>query len=306
MNQHCTIVYTTNRKDNKFDWFADSLCNQIETGDIIRVIRVDLHAERLSREVKFNGVSGIEFITTPPKPNVWNGKYRLTSQDYFAAASARNTGLCLAPDGQICYVDDLSVLLPTWLKSVRESMFGNYAVFGAYKKVKDLVVEKGIVKSFSEFHQGIDSRWNQVRQDLTSVGGSWLFGCSVSMPVNSLLDVNGWDEACDSCGSEDYCTGIRIGNLNKYSFIYDRRMLTYESEEMHGVESPMKRIDKGKSPNDKSHSLLRRAESSSFSPNYFGEGGIRALRDKILVGEDFPITQIPEHDFWDGQPLREM
>lgn len=301
-----TLAYMTGRKDSKIDWFWDSLKRQ---GIPDRVVIVDRHFEKDHPTFwKSMDLSGCEVVHTAPKPTVWQGKHRLTKEEYFAAANARNTAICYALDGHIAFVDDLSVLLPGWLDCVRQSMAENYIALGAYKKVKKLVVENGEVKSFEEFPGGVDSRLRSATGDQTSCGGSWLFGCSFAMPVEAYLSVNGSDENCDSTGlgSEDYCLGIRIGNTNKYSFRYDRRMMTYESEEHHHIEAPLKRMDKGVSPNDKSHAILNAVMGSTWAPNYFGDGGLRALREKILNGEDFPVTQIPAHDWYDKQPLSEL
>lgn len=301
-----SVCYITNRIQPQIGWFFDSLHRECK-GDYsdLTVIVVDYFAaERHAGSPR----GKCQFVYTTPKPCVWQGPHRLTKKDYFAAANARNTALCLAPDGHIAFVDDLSVLLPGWLNCVRQSQRENYIALGTYQKVKCLEVKDGLVVSFAAFPEGIDSRSKLCSQPVTSCGGNWLYGCSFAAPVEALLDVNGSDENCDSTGigSEDYCLGIRIGNLKKYSFRYDKRMMTYESEEGHRNPVYPKGTDKGVSPNDKSHSILRMAQQSKWAPNYFGEGGIRALRQKALAGEPFPVCQIPQHDFFDGQSLSEL
>lgn len=296
-SQHLTVCYQTCRTNPQLAWFLESFARERASHDgPVKLVIVDFHAQDET-------IEGAVWV--PPKPCVWQGPFRLTKENYFAAANSRNTGLCYAPDGWIAYVDDLSVLMPGWLSSIREAMSGNYIVLGAYKKVKDLVVEKGAVKSCTEFPSGIDSRWGSGANCPVQASGSWLFGCSFAAPVEALLTVNGSDENADGLGSEDYLLGIRLQNAG-YTFRYDRRMLTLESEELHHIGTPFKRRDKGVSPNDKSHALLRQAEGSRWAPNYFGEGGIRALRDIILAGGNFPISQIPDRDWFDGQPLSEL
>lgn len=298
-----TIAYMTCRREPKLEWFLDSLRRECADGlspSGLKIVIVSFYP------ITVPDHDFAEVVCVPPKPTVWQGEHRLTQRNYFAPANARNTAICYAPDGWIAFVDDLSVLLPGWLAAVREAMQGDRIILGAYKKMKKLVVENGDVKSFQEFDAGIDSRWGAGSDaGPVTASGSWLFGCSFAAPVEALLRVNGLDENCDSCGGEDYCLGIRLGNAG-YEFKYDRRMLTYESEELHYFGQPFIRLDKGKSPKDKSHALLDMAMKSKFAPNYFGEGGLRALREKILHGEPFPICQIPQHDFFDGQPLSEM
>ena len=309
-----TVAYMTNRKNPRFNWFSYSLANQVlQSGwklSDIRVVIVDFYADEPGRCNYFatNSPEDLELRLTPPKPNVWQGKHRITKANWFAASNARNTALCLAPDGYIAYVDDLSVLMPGWFQAVREAIQKSAVTMGAYKKVRNLVVESGVVKSCEEFPSGVDSRWNYGRSDGPVVaGGGWLFGCSLVCPTQFLIETNGWDEDCDSMGGEDYTLGIMFEKHGRQMF-YDRRMLTYESEEAHYEDPPFRRADKGVSPNDASHDMLKKVMSGGrkISPNYFGSAGIRGLRHRVLNGEEFPIVQCPEHHWFDGQPLREM
>lgn len=293
----------------RIEWFFDSLQNETkEDYRDIKVVVVDFWAEE--RKL-LNPHAAITHV--PPKPTVWQGRHRLTRENYFAASNARNTAICLAEDGWIAFVDDVSVLLPGWLEAVRRGMAENYIVLGAYKKVKDLVVTQGEVKSFTPFPPGVDSRWGSGDETrAVPAGGSWMFGCSMAGPVEAFLQINGFDEDCDSMGSEDYIAGMML-EQNGWAFRYDRRMLTYESEELHHVEAAFKRIIKARTERsrfaeiDASHTILNRVrEGRKAAPNYFGEGGLRTLRKKILNGEPFPIVQIQEHDWRDGQAIREM
>lgn len=285
-----------------FRWFFDSLNRECK-GDFsgLHLVCVDLLAEERPMQMIWD-----EHV--PPMPCVWQGPYRLTKRDYFAASNARNTALCLAPDGWIAYVDDLSVLMPGWLNSIREAMEGDYIVLGAYKKVLKLFVDEDGNARYEEFAPGVDSRWDKGDPcKPVPAAGSWMFGCSLAAPVEAFLKINGWDADCDSLGSEDYIAGIMLDKAG-YRFCYDRRMLTLESEERHHDGSALPRFDKGKSPNDKSHAILNMVLKGGrhTAPNYFGEGGIRAVRERVLNGEPFPIIQTPQHDWYDGQPLSEL
>ena len=314
-----TIAYFTNRPDPKIRWFFDSLHRETG-GDYsgIKVVVVDFFAhDRMSGRLAQSGGGYTALMDAPcspvvvaPKPTVWQGPHRLTTQDYFAASNARNTAICHAPDGYIAFVDDLSVLLPGWLNAVREAMAGGYIALGAYKKQKQLVVENGNVVSFEEFPLGVDSRWNHGNDSRpVTAAGSWMFGCSLAAPVQAFLDINGFDEDGDSMGGEDYAAGMML-EKHGYTFKYDRRMLTYESEEDHAQLPVFKRVIKKTHmhPIDASHAYLSMLTTGgrTKAPNYFGEGGITALRQHILAGGEFPITQIPQHHWPDGQPLSEM
>lgn len=304
---HLTIVYVTTRKENQFHWFADSLVSQLKEGDDISVVVVDSNLKNVNRSDVFWNVEKIPLVTTPPKPSVWQGEHRLTKENWFAASNARNTGLCFAPDGWIAYVDDLSVLGPHWLQSVREAMAGNYIVLGTYEKHNKMIVENG--KLISSEPYSMDSRIHNISGEISSCGGDVLYGCSLAGPVQAFLDVNGWPEAlCDGLGSEDYCMGIAIGNTHKYSFRFDKRMKTIESEELHYVGEKFKKSDFGISPNDKSHAALNTAKQSKWFPQYLGDnfGTISDLRQHILNGGEFPIRKHPEHEWFLGTQLKDL
>lgn len=308
-----TIVYQTNRMNPRAEWFFESL--ERETGgnyQDIKIVMVDFHYGKPLRKPQCKLPP--HFVHVAPKPTVWQGKHRLTARDYFAASNSRNTGICHAENGWIAFVDDLSVLLPGWLAAVRLAMAENYIVLGAYRKMKKLVVEKGEVKSYEDFPPGVDTRWNILGKQGEAVpcGGDRLFGCSLAAPVEAFLSINGFDEDCDSMGAEDYIAGMMMEHQG-YRFRYDLRMLTYESEEAHFEDAPFLRIIKKMVPErvgqkDASHVMLNwvRTGGRTRSPGYFGAGGLRELRTKILAGEPFPICQVPQHDWRDGQPLIDM
>lgn len=282
------------------DFFGDEVRSLKRNGD---TYRTQIHSNGVVKRVS-------------PKPNVWNGPHRLTKQDWFAAANQRNTALCLAPDGWIAYVDDLSVLLPGWLSRVRKAMAENYIVCGSYKKVKELVVENGEVKSFKEYPAGVDNRLKHVN-DVVPCGGNWMYGCSLAAPVDALLDINGFGEICDGLGFEDCCTGIVMKNAG-YEMRYDPQMMTYESEELHHVEPPFRKEDwhfedgkpvvGGNGGTDKSHSALNIARQSTRFEYDVGGGfkDLRELRAHVLAGGEFPIRKTPEHCWYTKIPLKDL
>lgn len=318
--EHLTIAYLTSRKQPMIEWFFDSLHRETEGNyDGIKIVVVDFWAndrgtDFASKATHF--VPGLVHVT--PKPSVWQGKHRLTKADYFAAANARNTALCHAPDGWIAFVDDLSVLMPGWLASVREAMAGNYIVCGAYRKVNKLAVSNGFVLGFEDNPSGHDGRWWK-GSNTTAVDCSqwpeWSYGASLCAPVESFLTIGGWPEICDSNGGEDSCTGFMLAN-NRWrpatGFFYDRRMLTYESEELHAQlprflrEDPCKGDPDAKPRDDMSHAMLRVLKNRTAHPGFFGDEGIRGLRQRILSGEPFPIVGIPEHRWFDHAKLSDL
>lgn len=302
-----TICWLTSRREGCWNWFNQSLRREVATDpegwDGIRVVKVDFHAPKVTRYKRLT--------ETPPKPTVWQGKYKLTKHDYFCASNARNTGICFAPDGWIAYVDDLSILMPGWLASVREAMKHNYIVCGAFRKVLKLnMTMPGADAKYEDHPNGKDSRWKDTGRVLRDCPPNWLFGCSMAAPINAFLRINGWPELCDSTGvgCEDCLTGHALA-ASGHHLKYDQRMFTLESEERHHKEKAMLRMDKGKigTPDSKSHALVRLLGNVDRFENDFGPfPDLAALRQHILSGGDFPVIGRPTHDWYDGVPLREL
>jgi hypothetical protein len=338
-----TIAYFTSRQNPRIEWFFSSLAAQVQPGDSIRIVVVDFWAQPMEfhgwteKDVKKRGDSwclafsrefgrakrdvAASLRITPPKPTVWQGRHRLTNRDYFAASNSRNTAIALCSTDWIACVDDLSVLCPGWLDSVRAAMAGGYVALGSYKKVKNLQVDAHGDYTCEEFPPGVDSRWSSGGPQPVVAGGSWMFGCSFATPIQAFLDINGFDEDADSMSGEDYIAGMMIERAG-YQMRYVRTMQTLESEEAHYEEAPFLRIIKkgpafeerfprpqGKMGEwDASHWILDEVMSGrrNRAPNYFGESGLAGLRERVLAGEEFPVMEIPSHDWRDGQALRDM
>lgn len=307
-----TICYVTARKNHQFQWFYDSLVQQTK-GDFsgIRVVMVDYHMDYRnpveSQEEMFCymdrcGVSGMNTvyrIRVLPKPNVWQGKHKLTKKEWWATSAYRNTGLCLADTDYIAWVDDRSVLMPGWLRAVRDAMAGNYAVCGAYEKRTGMTVEDGFIK-----HGGIiigeDPRRHMKKP--TPVPGNHWFGCTNACPVEWALQVNGYDESCDSLGLEDCIFGEML-ERNGFPIKYDPRMKIVEDRSPEFYEAAVGRTDLGVSPNDKSHALLDRCRGKKQATHHWN---LREIRERVLRGEPFPIPTEPTHDWFTGKPLTEF
>lgn len=327
-----TIAYITCRKEPMIQWFFDSLSKQLN-GDVVQVLVCDFWSQPIphrdwSREDAGKRIFWLEGLARtlkikafPPKPTPWSGPFKLSKNDYFSASNSRNTCICRTAGNYLVFCDDLSVLLPGWLDAVRSHAEAGRIVCGAFRKVNKLVVEDGEVKSFEDHPAGKDSRF-----DVKEYGGlekpcppNWLFGCSFGAPIDRFLEINGLPEMCDSTGvgMEDCQTGIAFAN-NGHKLYYDRNMMTYESEELHHGGSQFTRADKKGDgsfvhvrpgvdhPAEKGHHLVRVLSKAKRFHNYFEEGGIAALRKRILAGESFPHIVLPEHDWFDNQPIREL
>lgn len=316
-----SIIYSTSRRDCKFEWLFAALAKQA-AADLasIQLIVVDFWAEGLkpednwtdaeaeARRKHFRTLSPVaDFIHTPVMPNVWQGRYRLTRENWFAASSVRNSGICLAKHAALCFVDDLSCPVATWWSCVKEAVASGGIVAGSYRKVANLRCENGEITSFDDCLDGHDNRYG-AGSDSGPVPchGNWLYGCNLVGPTEAFLEINGYPQICDGLGFEDCIAGIMLEKKG-WAFSYDRRMQTYEDRDLHFVGQTMKRSDYGVSPKDKSHAVLKMAQQGDgWHPGYFGEGGIRELRNRVLSGEPFPITQVPEHEWFLGTPLKDL
>lgn len=318
-----SIVYITYRSTPRFDWFVASLAREIGDEEF-EVIFVDgLHSIERGRELAALVGDRFAFRHVAAKPSPYNGAHRLTRRDYFAAASARNTGLIYASKSYVVFVDDLSVVMPGWWAQVREAARQGYVVTGAYQKHWEMRVDNGLLLDSRSEPSGIDSRWNQGDDGHNvRVGGAQLFGASFGAPRTLMLELNGCDELCDSIGGEDWQLGLRI-EWSGAPIYYSRRMLTIESEELHRQGTPALRIDKVTEPElymarladfgvsrrfiegryDSSHMLLDILfGTQSLQPmgNYY------FLPD--LTADDLAATiaRFPVEYWFDGQPLRDL
>lgn len=305
---HTTIVYITNRREPMIEWFFDSLHRECHgCYDNIKIVVVDFYADYPGRRDSFLAKAHCFITHIPPKPTVWQGHFRLTQRDYFAASNTRNTGIAVAQDGYVVFVDDISVLCPGWLAEVRRAAEGNYIACGTYQKVLKLVVDNGSIVFFIDHPAGHDTRMAKVTNDEPlRCDGGWLFGASFAAPLEALLTINGLDEAADMVGQggEDYLCGIML-EKSGYELRFCPRMKTLESEERHYLDPPFKRVIKPGNP-DASHVLLNMVRDGGRhrAPNYFD---LRELRQRVLFeNQPFPVSQIPQHCWFDGQPLAEL
>lgn len=312
-----TVAYLTNRKNPRFEWFRDSLLLQLRQSPDLshnppQVVVVDaaLWDDPHERKAMVDPLRNhLAVWHLPPKPSVWQGTSRLTTRNYFAAANARNTAACVAYHKYIMFVDDLSVLCDSWVKDAYHAALHQYVVCGAYKKVKNLVVENGEVKSYEPFPPGVDSRWEYGSSEKrVKIGGGQMFGCSFGLPLEDYLAVNGSDEICDAIGGEDYNLGLRLEKLGR-TIWYNRNMLTLESEEAHYEDPPFIRVDKKTPDNPDGHDSSNVILTRTFRGGMNTMGNLynlRELRQRIKGGQSFPVPTEPATHWPDGQPLGEM
>lgn len=326
-----TIVYLTFREHPRFEWFVASINRELRsTPDIdpslLQVLVID---GRYPRKLEAN----FPFEHHAPKPTVWQGLHRLTQRDYFAAANTRNTAFALARHKHVAFVDDLSVLLPGWLKMHLHAADHGYVLAGTTCKHKNIKVnDEGVIVGYDEFPPGRDSRLERFGEGLVRCSGGWLYGGTFSVPLEYALKVNGQDEIHDTIGGEDYDFGERLERAGALIFI-SKECGTFEDEEGHHLEAPMVRLDKPWPPTSARHARVLTpgaAWSDSATPdqadgpyssNYLfnrlrrerdriwtlgNTFDLRELRARTLAGEPFSIFAEPSAHWVDGQPLAEM
>lgn len=309
MDKSLTIAFITSRAEPRVDWFLSSLLNQLDAKDqsAINILIVDaFHGQRAGLTVE-NGQWGAIALTYPlrittvaPKPTIWQGKHRLTKDDWWAMSSATNTAFCLCKTDWVACVDDRLVLMPGWLRCIQDAMQHGYAVCGSYEKVRDLEVVGGIVKAFTPT-DGKDSRVGNPNGPVKAPG-EWFFGCNFALPIEWALAVNGCDETCDGLSMQDVIFGLMLQN-NGYPICYDRRMKIMEDRTPDKLGPTMIRRDKGVSPDDKSHAMLAMLRNLKQAAHQWN---LREIRERVLAGEPFPIPDGPKFDWYDSQPIADM
>jgi glycosyltransferase involved in cell wall biosynthesis len=288
-----------------FDWFVESLEKAVAESKIkwssLRVIVVD--SFRRNRPA---------FVTVPtnaihvlPKATVWQGEGRLTKQDWWATANARNTALCLCETEWIAFLDDRSVIQPGWFQPILDAQKGEYIVAGSYEKRREMTFHGGFIQH-SGIITGEDGRAKYQKDEglpnPTPCGGDWLFGCNFALPLEWALEVNGVDETCDGLSMEDVIFGNHLKNAGK-PIKFDSRMKIVEDRTPGKTGPTMVRRDKGVSPNDKSHALLKKLGDLKRAQHGFD---IRKVRDQARKGFGFPKPWGPKVDWYDQEPLSEM
>lgn len=293
--QSLSIIYTTSREEPEFDWFMESLRSQwdFQNDHCPCIIVVDFHKEK--REKKYGD------IHTLPKPTQWQGRHRLTSEDFWAVSSGRNTGICLAKSDYVVFVDDRCVLGPEWVKAVKEAMAGGYMVCGSYEKRVNMEGDNGKILSMGQM-VSLDNRLEHSMRiglpEVSDCAGNWVYGCGIAMPLDWVLQVGGFEEAMDGAGFEDCIYGLMCQN-NGFSIKYDRRMHLIEDRTPGFTGKPMRREDRGLSPNDASHRAL---EIFGTAKNTSNRHLLLQSRKAILEGKDFPLFIGPT-DWWDACPI---
>lgn len=290
-----SVGFITSRENCEIEWFLDSFIPQIEAGDEIEIIMIDGAAQYSFR------ADYTRFSRVPAKPNIFSGKHRLTKSDWWSKSSSINTFLCIAKHPNILMVDDRCVVLPGFLKTIKENQ--GIILAGSYEKRTSMTVEKGVIIN-GGIVSGEDGRAIYTKGKPTQCGGEWLFGCCLAMPLEFALAINGWPERCNALSFEDVIAGLLLQN-NKFPMKFNPNAKMIEDRTPDKLGTPIRRESKEKHPNDtndKAHTSLRWVKTAMKSDNDFD---IRELRAKIQAGGEFPIPNNPDaKDWFDGKLIR--
>ncbi len=229
-------------------------------------------------------------VVSRPKPNIWQGPHRVTTVDWWANSNARNTGIALSKTDYVAFLDDRCHLGPRWLDTVRQGEQTRASVIvGAYEKI-----EGGKITA--------DHRFQQCPQGKIDCGGSWLYGCTLALPLEWCLETNGFEEGCDGLSGEDYIFGFMLENNGHRIDFVPSLFVSLERSSAHA--NTYVRVDKGVSPNDKSHAALARfrgRKRSEFTAD------LRVVRARLAKGGTFPIPD-PKGDYrdwYDDTPIKD-
>lgn len=282
-----SVVIPTARRDPGIDRIEADLASQLRPRDRIEILVVDA-LRRTAPELSRSADDRITVRSEPPKPTPWQGPQRVTSADWWAASSARNTGIVLCRADYVAFLDDRSRLDPEWLDRVRSAARDKSIVAGSYDRESDGRI-------------AVDHRRVERPSGRRHCGGGWLYGGSFCAPLSQLLEVNGFEEGCDGSALEDCVLGRMLANRGR-PIHFDARMRSIKLEAKSGDLRHGLLVSENHGRIEAIKRRFYQRKRTEFTPD------LRRLREAIASGGWFPdVDQICLHlDWHSGAPLSEL
>ncbi len=286
-NARFTLVVTTARAEPRLDWLIDGLEAQATPSDEVELIVVDTRG-RPAEAIGYRPIAPIiRLIETCPKPTPWQGSQRVTTRDFWAASNARNTGIVLASQDYIVFLDDRCRLGTAWLARVRQGVARPDSVLaGAYDQIDDPPIW--------------DHRIRVAPRGRRNCQGGWLYGGNFALPLAWLLEVNGLEEGMDGLAGEDCVLGRMLKNRGRRIDFSTEMYLQKErpAGTHHGLTGRRTIDDTTRA--QAALARFGRRTRTEFTPD------LTELRANLARGERFPDVDpdAPHLDWYDGQPIR--
>lgn len=153
-----------------------------------------------------------------PKPTVWRGPWRLTSQDRWDKQSALNTAVCYARYDRLAFFDDQSVVGRLWMSEHTAPGYRDASICAPYRYwFPGVTIDHGAAQQVTgRPHEPGDNRLRTTDERLSPCPDSWLYGGNCSFPLEGILRCNGWEELLSGAGGlEDSEFSVRISRVTR-------------------------------------------------------------------------------------------
>jgi glycosyltransferase involved in cell wall biosynthesis len=208
-----TVTLVTKKREPRFKYAFESLKEQTIPHRDFEYIIIDGYYHTRKNEV-LSLIEKMKFdfpvLYLPDKPSRWKGQR-------FQICNARNTALIFANGKWIVNHDDCTKMSKDWIEKHLKllEMGKDYIVTGSWIGYQFIVNGEGVMGVY-----GPEDRMKIIKVP-QQVNAGWFYGQNCSYPLESVLNINGFDEELDGeMGQEDINLGIRL-ERNGLKVIYD-------------------------------------------------------------------------------------
>lgn len=277
-----SIIYCTARVNPRFDLLEKSLQASAKKHPHIKWELIIVDALRDERP---DVCAPPGHIWLAPKPTPWQGKHRLTSKDYWAKASANNTGAAYARGAHLVYLDDCMYVHEDFLMYHWAAAAKNYVIAGSMISV---IGEPPNATSFKVYADDPRTLWNGVPLEMMwkkrPAKETELYGSNWSAPLSLILAVDGHDEAYDGQRAfEDIDIGVRLNRARPNNMFFVPDCLVWQLMDNHTPAPP----DVSGTGN---RELLKRLKEDSTRVKPLYDTNLQWLRTRARHNETLPMT----------------